>query len=50
MGMVRAVGRSSDEQMPLISYLLSVHIDIVPGAGNRGHGGSSGKRQYLLKK
>ncbi|KAK7087993.1 hypothetical protein V1264_021976 [Littorina saxatilis] len=27
MGMCRAVGRSSDEEMPLISYLLSVHRD-----------------------
>ena len=28
MGMARAVGRSSDEEMPLISYLLSVHRDL----------------------
>ena len=28
MGMARAIGRSSDEEMPLISYLLSVHRDL----------------------
>ncbi|KAL8613206.1 hypothetical protein ACOMHN_043015 [Nucella lapillus] len=28
MGMARAVGRSSDEEMPLISFLLSVHRDL----------------------
>lgn len=26
--MVRAIGRSSDDEMPLISYLLSVHLDL----------------------
>ncbi|PVD31364.1 hypothetical protein C0Q70_06776 [Pomacea canaliculata] len=28
IGMVRAIGRSSDDEMPLISYLLSVHLDL----------------------